>query len=394
MALLDGNIIGQLHVRGTDEIRYVNSECRYDRKDERWHLGTEGLKRLVYQSASSKDEEPEIPSPHIFESLGGAQAKTAASEEKSEYNGPDVVLPSVAECAVHLELLETFFGLRTKIIKSKELDTVFGVIQVHPVVYRSPNGRSSLKRQPVTLKDPDWKAKRGNKWSYFLALAVARFEKWAHKATQFVIKRDGTELELLYLPPLDILMVWHAFLLNPQSFKKYCHRTGLSLLRQVSFPWKQIQTLHSLRPLASADHAFMTLLHSCAVNQQRHRPLAENVVRQAGFVDKMHRQLWIRSPGCEGTLRRAGERYEAFLDLFRTFPGEMLVPTLDIDLVWHTHQLSAERALEDDEEGVGVEEVARKVARDVQYYRVVEAARRKGLGMLPVVVDEGKNGKA
>lgn len=30
----------------------------------------------------------------------------------------------------------------------------------------------------------------------------------------------------------------------------------------------------------------------------------------------------------------------SFLDLMATHPGTMLVPTLDIDLVWHTHQLT------------------------------------------------------
>jgi hypothetical protein len=57
----------------------------------------------------------------------------------------------------------------------------------------------------------------------------------------------------------------------------------------------------------------------------------------------MHRFLWLRAPSLEGTLRRAVARYDRFLSLFALYPGEMLVPTLDIDLVWHTHQLSAAR---------------------------------------------------
>ncbi|KAI7972533.1 hypothetical protein EIK77_008996 [Talaromyces pinophilus] len=69
--------------------------------------------------------------------------------------------------------------------------------------------------------------------------------------------------------------------------------------------------------------------------------LTENVKRQASFVDKMHGHLWICSPGVGGTLRRAIDRYDKFIKLFVLYPGKTLVPTLDIDLVWHTHQCSA-----------------------------------------------------
>lgn len=68
--------------------------------------------------------------------------------------------------------------------------------------------------------------------------------------------------------------------------------------------------------------------------------LVDAVQRQATFVNKMERQLWIRSPAAEGTLSRAINRYDKFLKLFRLHPGTILVPTLDIDLVWHTHQCS------------------------------------------------------
>jgi hypothetical protein len=68
--------------------------------------------------------------------------------------------------------------------------------------------------------------------------------------------------------------------------------------------------------------------------------LAETVERQVSFVDKMEKQLWIRSPALEGTLERAIDRYTKFLKLFKLYPNTMLVPTLDIDLAWHTHQCS------------------------------------------------------
>jgi Glycine-rich domain-containing protein-like len=71
--------------------------------------------------------------------------------------------------------------------------------------------------------------------------------------------------------------------------------------------------------------------------------LRDAVLRQVSFIDKMDHHLWIRSPVLDGTLQRARSRYGNFLRLFKLYPTTMFVPTLDIDLVWHTHQCSAYR---------------------------------------------------
>lgn len=171
------------------------------------------------------------------------------------------------------------------------------------------------------------------------------------------------------------------------------------------------------------------------------QPLKENVERQMLFVEKMHNHLWIRSPAAQGTLRRALERYTKFLELFKASPTAFLVPTLDIDIVWHTHQCSAMKyemstnnrtgqfidhndkigkptldggmgktvdlftvqfgedyvrclcwdceasvsALEDADDDVGdhnIDVIVQKMQEDLEYYRAVELARRYG-GPLP-----------
>jgi uncharacterized protein DUF1399 len=81
--------------------------------------------------------------------------------------------------------------------------------------------------------------------------------------------------------------------------------------------------------------------------------LRDAVMRQTEFVDKMNGHLWIRSPGLEGTLRRGIARYDKFLQLLRACPNTMLVPTLDIDLVWHTHQCTGDTYSKDMEHLVG-----------------------------------------
>lgn len=44
--------------------------------------------------------------------------------------------------------------------------------------------------------------------------------------------------------------------------------------------------------------------------------------------------------GCVGKVLTAAYR---FLDLMATSPSTFLVPTLDIDLAWHTHQLMGDK---------------------------------------------------
>ena len=64
------------------------------------------------------------------------------------------------------------------------------------------------------------------------------------------------------------------------------------------------------------------------------------VERHAAFAEKMTDFLWLRSPAVGETLKRALVRYERFMALFKKHPEPTLVPTLDIDLVWHTQQCS------------------------------------------------------
>lgn len=66
---------------------------------------------------------------------------------------------------------------------------------------------------------------------------------------------------------------------------------------------------------------------------------AAAVHRQARFALKMAQFGWLHSPTLRATLARAIVRYSRFFSLVGTANGPT-VPTLDIDLVWHTHQLS------------------------------------------------------
>lgn len=67
------------------------------------------------------------------------------------------------------------------------------------------------------------------------------------------------------------------------------------------------------------------------------------VIRQSTFVKKMHDIDWIHSPALASTMNRLIEKYSIFFKIMITNPKQMAVPTLDVDLAWHTHQLAPQR---------------------------------------------------
>ncbi|KAJ6606211.1 hypothetical protein DFH09DRAFT_1017165 [Mycena vulgaris] len=82
------------------------------------------------------------------------------------------------------------------------------------------------------------------------------------------------------------------------------------------------------------------------------------ILRQGSFVTKMYELQWTQ-PGFfdnaedEVALQHAIARYHAFLDLMSSSPASFFVPTLDIDLAWHTHQLMASNYTQDTVKHVG-----------------------------------------
>ncbi|KAL6450124.1 GRDP1 Glycine-rich domain-containing protein 1 [Candida maltosa Xu316] len=66
------------------------------------------------------------------------------------------------------------------------------------------------------------------------------------------------------------------------------------------------------------------------------------VLRQQRFVEKMNKLDWLHSPVLRQTIEESLLRYGRFFEMLTEdrYHRQMLVPTLDIDLIWHTHQLT------------------------------------------------------
>ncbi|KAK3395823.1 hypothetical protein B0T20DRAFT_419958 [Sordaria brevicollis] len=74
--------------------------------------------------------------------------------------------------------------------------------------------------------------------------------------------------------------------------------------------------------------------------------LAGAVVRQGIFIEKMYKIDWLHSPSATDTMKRLLLKYVRFFTIMQKNPTKMAVPTLDVDLAWHTHQLSPRKYYE------------------------------------------------
>ncbi|KAK2000681.1 hypothetical protein LX36DRAFT_602640 [Colletotrichum falcatum] len=68
--------------------------------------------------------------------------------------------------------------------------------------------------------------------------------------------------------------------------------------------------------------------------------LVAATMRQGVFVGKMYSIDWLHSPNARGTMDRLVQKYHRFMLIMTENPLSLCVPTLDVDLAWHTHQLA------------------------------------------------------
>jgi hypothetical protein len=64
------------------------------------------------------------------------------------------------------------------------------------------------------------------------------------------------------------------------------------------------------------------------------------VLRQGTFVTKMEYFDWLHCTAVETIVAQAIERYTGFFAVMSAHPKDVAVPCQDVDLIWHTHQLS------------------------------------------------------
>ncbi len=185
--------------------------------------------------------------------------------------------PQVDHCVAHLKVLECFYRLRQRVAST---DGLFGI----------HNSIAFDKGLPEDSKTPEVLAKLSEKrWSIYVSRAVDRFDTWTSAVfpnpkmltcSIFEIygkagtlcdssKKDGRlTFNETNMPPVDVLMVWHAYMLNPRAYLEDCLRKGWMALWHTGFPWQAAVDcinnktfVHGANDTAAADWISSTQLH-------------------------------------------------------------------------------------------------------------------------------------
>lgn len=107
---------------------------------------------------------------------------------------------------------------------------------------------------------------------------------------------------------------------------------------------RQVHGLLRLNPTRDEKVAFRRMMSRYWDNMSIFSmDLVGAVIRQGTFVQKMDSIDWLHSPAVMATMDRLIRKYEHFFYIMVSNPRHMAVPTLDVDLAWHTHQLSPSR---------------------------------------------------
>ncbi|KAK0236838.1 hypothetical protein EDD85DRAFT_1007048 [Armillaria nabsnona] len=124
---------------------------------------------------------------------------------------------------------------------------------------------------------------------------------------------------------------------------------AVKIQNQMDYSMKKIQGAMGQRIKSYGGQLLFCIMGAYEDDKIFSLDLIGAVLRQGSFVDKMHKLGWTEQDffsssedEVSSTARLVITRKQGlFLDLMFSSPAGFFVPTLDIDLVWHTHQLTA-----------------------------------------------------
>ncbi|KAJ9605631.1 hypothetical protein H2200_009480 [Cladophialophora chaetospira] len=275
-------------------------------------------------------------------------------------NGAQLRYPNPGHLAVHLALGECFMKFKEKAIISPELNFL-----------EAPQYEEGKPEKDLTSEI----AQAEERWKTVVRLAVSRFAVWFENIESVLrhaaaYHRYGPNsnahhaaITADYLPPLDVLMVWYAYMNNPSEYR---NDNLASKLLEMPMPWEAVLNVidmesltYKLRPAASRLFATTTTQDADILvyltqpppysELDPHNAFSTDLIAAVhelmdgdSFIQKMHALLWLRSPSLEGTLSRGLARYSALPQA----TGSSVAAWLDgvnsdvlLELVWRTHML-------------------------------------------------------
>ncbi|RMJ00590.1 hypothetical protein CDV36_015857 [Fusarium kuroshium] len=304
-----------------------------------------------YSSCKPGGKQTVIPEPSIF--------VNAFPPADAEVGNTATILacPDISHAAVHLALLECFRILR---LEASALQ-----VDVHGLPAYSEKPRDDVPSTGTT------RLPESQRWDLLIRLAVSRFAVWWTNIDHVLVHiaayghhagdRVMVQLTKEYLPPLDVLLVWYAFMLNSDTYNTACrdHERQVARLEHLCFPWLAIRdaidmdrfrfelprTAQNLFTTLSAQSSdILTYLESPPAyteggTRSFEADLFAEVKKQENFIDEAHSLLWIRSPALAGSLMRASVEYSDYQLEGNSSGRNGVVVPFGINLFWRTHRL-------------------------------------------------------
>lgn len=137
-------------------------------------------------------------------SIQGSNSTTPVSETKSDPQPTQTALrlPDIPELLTHLKLIDAIICLRS-------------AIQIQGEAYGIEPGKA---------------------WDNFCRAAAVKFLKWSADV-------DVSE-KTIPIPPLDILMIWHSYMLNTKDYVQFQDTTRRGELAGKGFDWEDLVRYH------------------------------------------------------------------------------------------------------------------------------------------------------
>ncbi|CAG7975030.1 unnamed protein product [Penicillium salamii] len=145
---------------------------------------------------------------------------------------------AIDDCITHLKFLSAAAKVRNLI---RETDKLFGIHDSEAKNFSDPR---KCAQGAVRIQE--------KRWAVYVTRAVDRFATWwqnclpSSNKSRISMVNDSSETKIVWtadtIPPLDVIMVWHAYMLNPRAFLEDCLRQSKMSVWATGFPWDVINT--------------------------------------------------------------------------------------------------------------------------------------------------------
>ncbi|KAG9078228.1 hypothetical protein FRC06_008464, partial [Ceratobasidium sp. 370] len=161
----------------------------------------------------------------------------------------------------------------------------------------------------VQMKLPS--LQREAKWPLFLERARERFDLWVAKVVNG--RPERTSLWHEEIPPLDVVLIWHAYLLNPILHHEDVSRLHPALDKISEFPLYNIASqidLDTLEMLPTEEqyHHWQRTTGDCFGLPLNTTPDADTINVKCPSCAHVNEVTWVSAPDAAGALRGYAQR--------------------------------------------------------------------------------------